>query len=162
MWKGCPNGHFRKGIFCERGADVSQKDARFRVVRVDLEAVVEETYNEAMRLYEYYERMNEEIAKQEQQEAAEAAEAEGVPLVIDAEMAEGEEVRSVPLFFALRVRKKSCARRCSAVRSNFSCGATSQFEAPLPSLLGLTRDLPSTKFYHRLSTFFFCCCDVHR
>eukprot|EP00903_Cladosiphon_okamuranus_P017316 g15955.t1 len=58
---------------------------------VDLDAVVEETYNEAMRLYEYYERMNDEIAKQEQEEAARAREAEGLPVVLDAELAEDQE-----------------------------------------------------------------------
>lgn len=58
--------------------------------------MVEETYNEAMRLYEYYERMNEEIAKQEQEEAAKAREAEGLPVVLDAELADDEEVRQTP------------------------------------------------------------------
>lgn len=64
--------------------------------RIDLDAVVEETYNEAMRLYEYYERMNDEIAKQEAEEAAKAREAEGLPVVMDAELVgEPQEVRHV-------------------------------------------------------------------
>lgn len=58
--------------------------------------MVEETYNEAMRLYEYYERMNDEIAKQEAEEAAKAREAEGLPVVMDAELVgEPQEVRHV-------------------------------------------------------------------
>lgn len=52
---------------------------------------MEETYNEAMRLYEYYDRMNEEIFQKEQEEAAKAREAEGLPEVLEAEMA--DEVR---------------------------------------------------------------------
>ncbi|CAM9147700.1 unnamed protein product [Ectocarpus sp. 12 AP-2014] len=58
---------------------------------VDLDAVVEETYQEAMRLYEYYDQMNEEIAKQEREEAEKAREAEGLPVVLDAELADDEE-----------------------------------------------------------------------
>ncbi|CBN74371.1 expressed unknown protein [Ectocarpus siliculosus] len=58
---------------------------------VDLDAVVEETYEEAMRLYEYYDQMNEEIAKQEREEAEKAREAEGLPAVVDADLAEDEE-----------------------------------------------------------------------
>ncbi|CAN0124697.1 unnamed protein product, partial [Ectocarpus sp. 8 AP-2014] len=58
---------------------------------VDLDAVVEETYQEAMRLYEYYDQMNEEIAKQEREEAEKAREAEGLPAVVDADLAEDEE-----------------------------------------------------------------------
>ena len=68
--------------------------SRLLLHSIDLDAVVEETYNEAMRLYEYYDRMNNEIAKQEQEEAARAREAEGLPVVLDAELADGEEVRA--------------------------------------------------------------------
>lgn len=66
--------------------------------RVDLDAVVEETYQEAMRLYEYYDQMNEEIAKQEREEAEKAREAEGLPAVVDAVLAEDEEVRNDVMF----------------------------------------------------------------
>ncbi|CAB1102318.1 unnamed protein product [Ectocarpus sp. CCAP 1310/34] len=65
---------------------------------VDLDAVVEETYQEAMRLYEYYDQMNEEIAKQEREEAEKAREAEGLPVVMDAELAEDEEVGNDVMF----------------------------------------------------------------
>ncbi len=70
--------------------------------------MVEETYNEAMRLYEYYERMNEEIAKQEQEEAAKAREAEGLPAVLDAELAEPQEVGDAPRMQKIRCRRSSC------------------------------------------------------
>ncbi|CAM9702799.1 unnamed protein product [Pylaiella littoralis] len=58
---------------------------------VDLEAVVQETYDEAVRLYKYYERLNEKIYQKEQEEAARAREAEGLPEVLDAEMADDPE-----------------------------------------------------------------------
>lgn len=61
--------------------------------------MVEETYEEAMRLYEYYDQMNEEIAKQEREEAEKAREAEGLPVVLDADLAEDEEVRSAVIAF---------------------------------------------------------------
>lgn len=80
--------------------------------------MVEETYNEAMRLYEYYERMNDEIAKQEHEEAAKAREAEGLPVVLDAELAEDPEVRAflspllllLLLLFALGATPKAWRR----------------------------------------------------